>query len=180
MTKQIDIDVLNISSINKALKEMRAYRNSLDKKAAIFIERLRQVGINAAVMYFSKSAYAGEPDVLIEDIPVKKNGHKFTARIRATGDTVLFIEFGTGIYNENPHQLAYGYAAGSYGAKALQPWGWFYSGTPGRLPPRGTEMARGHSGSVHTYGNPAGMPMYNTRNHILTLMNGIAEEVFGE
>ena len=180
MTKQIDINVFNIASINRALKETRAYKKALDEKTRIFIERLNQVGIQAAAMYFSKATYAGEPDVLIEEQPVKKRGHEYTARIRATGDTVLFIEFGTGIYHENPHQLEYGYYAGSYGPKALQPWGWFYTGTPGPHPPRSTDIAKGHTRSVHTFGNPANMPMYNARKHILTLFSSIAEEVFND
>lgn len=179
MTKQITINVFSAASVTRAIRELRDYKKDLDVKTERFVERLRQIGINAAVMYFSKASYAGEPDVLVEDTPTKGAGHKYTARIRATGDTVLFIEFGTGIYHENAHQLEYGYYPGSYGPKALQPWGWFYSGTPGPHPPSGTEMARGHPRSVHTYGNPANMPMYNTRRQILTLFKSIAEEVFG-
>lgn len=177
--RTIDINVLSVTSIDKAIKAVREYKRELDARAALFVERLQEVGIEAACMYFEKAAYAGEPDVLV-DLPkdVTKKGHTYTARVRATGDTVLFIEFGTGIYHENAHQLEYGYYAGSYGRQALQPWGWFYSGSPGSHPPRGTEMAHGHPRSVHTYGNPANMPMYNTRRHLLVLFASIAEEVF--
>ena len=177
----IEIDVFSMASIKRAIKATRDYKKWLDNRTQVFIERLQQVGIEAALMYYEKASYAGEPDVLVDlPAPVKKKSGGYTARVRATGDTVLFIEFGTGIRYENPHQLAYGFFPGSYGPKGLQPWGWFYTGTPGRYAPPGTEQAKGHPNSVHTYGNPANMPMYQTRDHILTLFASIAEEVFAK
>lgn len=178
--REIKVNVLSVASIDRAIRETEKYKRWLDTRTKQFLKRLQEAGIEAALKGYQEIEYAGQPDVLVDPPGTVSGGNgKYTARVRATGDTVLFIEFGTGIYNENAHQLAYGYAAGSYGDKALQPWGWFYTGSPGPHDPPSTEPANKHKHSMHTYGNRENKVIYDARKDVREKVASIAEEVFG-
>lgn len=178
----IDLNVLSERSINSAIRKMERRKKWLDQKANEFLTRLQAIGIDVAEMYYSRAAYAGEKDATVDHtVKVEKVHGGYVAEVHATGASVLFIEFSTGIRYENQYQLEHGFSAGSYNPsspRALQPWGWFYRGTPGSHPPYGTEDAYKRKGLVHTYGNPANMVMYNTVHQLETLFAGIAKEVF--
>lgn len=154
---------LSESSIDKAIRKLEAYSRSLDAKANELCERLASMGAMYAEWNFSGVLYAGDVDY---HITVDK-GENGTYYIKANGETVLFMEFGTGIRHGHGHPLEseFGMGAGTYpGQKhALDPKGWwFYQGDT----------------KIHTYGNAPGMPMYNAVQDLRREILQVAKEVF--
>lgn len=177
---KIKLNVLSERSVDYAIRRMEARKKWLDKKTKLFVERLQEIGIEAARMYYGKASLAGYNDATMDAAAkVEKTRDGYRAVVRATGETVLFIEFGTGLRFENDYQLEHGFYAGSYGrGQGANPKGWFYAGTPGALAPPGTEPAYNRKGIVHTYGNPPTKTMYNTVHQLEAIFSGIAQEVF--
>ena len=157
---------LNDKSINQAIKELEKYKRDLDNKARIVVERLASLGATNASLGFAR-AVTSENDVQVTVEWVNSN----TMRIRATGEEVLFIEFGTGITYGYGHPMAQelGYGPGTYPTKLAKgkwdnPNGWWYSkdGNP-----------------KHTYGNPPNAVMYDTMKMIEREAERVVKEVFG-
>lgn len=157
---------LNDKSINQAIKELEKYKRDLDNKARIVVERLASLGATNASLGFAR-AVTTENDVQVTVEWVDSN----TMRIRATGEEVLFIEFGTGITYGYGHPMAQelGYGPGTYPTKLAKgkwdnPNGWWYSkdGNP-----------------KHTYGNPPNAVMYDTMKMIEREAERVVREVFG-
>lgn len=155
---------LNDKSINQAIKELEKYKRDLDNKARIVVERLASLGATNASLGFAR-AVTTENDVQVTVEWVDSN----TMRIRATGEEVLFIEFGTGITYGYGHPMAQelGYGAGTYPSDKGNwdnPNGWWYSkdGNP-----------------KHTYGNPPNAVMYNTMKMVEREAERVVREVFG-
>ena len=121
---------------NKALKRMT------DE----ICKRLADMGAVKASLEFSRAIYTGEEDHEIS-VEARDGGYA----VIASGATVLFVEFGSGLIGYG-HPEVNGYGPGTYPGKGHwnDPNGWWI--------PR--EKNGGHS--QHTYGNPANMPMYNT------------------
>lgn len=157
---------LNDKSINQAIKELEKYKRDLENKARIVVERLASLGATNASLGFAR-AVTSENDVQVTVEWVDSN----TMRIRATGEEVLFIEFGAGITYGYGHPMAQelGYGPGTYPTKLAKgkwdnPNGWWYSkdGNP-----------------KHTYGNPPNAVMYDTMKMIEREAERVVREVFG-
>lgn len=177
---RIKVNVLSEKSVDYAIRRMEARKKWLDRKAKLFLQKMQEIGMSAARMYYGKAALAGYNDATVDTaVKVERIHNGYRAKVRAYGETVLFIEFGTGLRFENDYQLAHNFYAGSYGqGKGANPKGWFYTGQVGALAPPGTEPAYKRKNTVHTYGNPPTMTMYNTVHQLETLFSGIAQEVF--
>lgn len=156
---------LSPKSIDKAIKEIKAYRDSLERKKEQLLEELANIGLHEASVRFTTAKYDGtnDTDVKLESI---ENGY----RITASGTAVFFIEFGAGVhYNPSepyPKARPAGIVGiGEYGQGYGQRQAWGFKNESGEL--------------VITHGNPAEMPMWHAseemRNSILT----IARRVFG-
>lgn len=154
---------LSEASIDKAIRKLEAYSKSLDDKAKELCERLADMGALYAEWNFSGVLYAGDIDYHITVEPGEGN----TYYIKADGQTVLFMEFGTGIRHGHGHPLEseFGMGAGTYpGQKhALDPKGWWFGEKGNR---------------THTYGNAPGMPMYNAAKDLRREILQVAKEVF--
>ena len=92
MSKTIKIK-LDVRSINAAIKEIEAYRNKLSRIDAEICKKLADKGLEKAQVLFDKAAYDGVKDAKVTAEPTE-NGY----RIIASGQTVAFIEFGTGVH----------------------------------------------------------------------------------
>ena len=126
------------------------------------------MGALKASLEFSRAIYTGIEDHMIEVIPNGDNCYK----VKASGETVLFVEFGTGLVGYG-HPETHGMTPGSYSETLGKghwddPNGWWL--------PR--EKSGGHS--QHTYGNPPNMPMYNTVKELEQELVRVAREVFAE
>lgn len=160
---KISINALSEKSIDDAIKKLEDYSKSLDNKAEELCERLANMGALYAEWNFDGVMYAGDIDYAITVERISENAYC----IRASGETVLFMEFGAGITygGGHPKETEFGMGPGTYpGQKhALDPKGWWF---------KQGDM------KIHTYGNPAGMPMYNAAKDLRKEILAAAREVF--
>ena len=162
MGKTIRVTLDN-KSISDAVKELRRYATWVSKKETELRLRLAQLGATVASIHFSRAIYNGS-----NDVSVRVDNTGSTATIYAEGESVAFIEFGSGAAYGYGHPLAgkYGVGPGTWsdGPEGKGHWdnekGWWYG--------------RGQ----HSYGNPPAMAMYKAVQEITEQVTKIAREVF--
>lgn len=154
---------LSVSGIQKLQDELREYRSWQKEKAAELTERLAMLGASVASIRFSRAIYTGPKDaiVTVEAVP---NGY----RVKANGESVLFIEFGSGITYGSGHPEAQEFGMGP---------GTYPEGKGHWDDPKGWYLPK-EKGGIHTYGNPPAMPMYESRKSIEQELPRIVREVF--
>ena len=145
-------------------KRIDNYIKKLDRKADELAKRLAELGVTQATSYFDMAQYDGIKDHILT---VEQVGDK-QYKVLASGETVLFVEFGTGItYQSPPHPEVGNFGAGTYEPNFGHwddPEGWF--------------LPRSKGGRQHTFGNPANAPMYNTVRYLEQEFERIVQEVF--
>ena len=161
---KIVIDPFDKKSINAAIKKLQQYEKEFKRKEAEFVRRLKELGVSVATTGFSMADYDGVNDVLIAETQLGTR-----ALVIAYGETVGFIEFGTGVkfreydsagleFTPPPH--------GSYGkGKGKNPHGWFFTQSPG-------------AAARHTYGNPPAEALLTARDTMIEHVTQIAREVW--
>lgn len=164
MGKKITID-LSAKSIGSAIKEVRKYKLWVETKEKELRMRLATLGATVASVRFSGAIYNGT-----NDVSVRVDDDGTTATIYAEGESVAFIEFGSG--------AKYGYGhpqAGEFGVG------------PGTYPPTNPENPKWDNpngwfipGGEHTYGNPPAMAMVDAVQRMTEQVTMIAKEVFSQ
>lgn len=161
---RIVINPFDPKSIAQAEKLVRQYKTDFERKEQEFVRRLAEIGVSIASAGFSTADYDGVNDVVVS-LQKTENGYA----VVASGKTVGFIEFGTGVrypewdgsdveYTPPPH--------GSYGkGQGKNPWGWWFRGSEGAV-------------ARHTYGNQPAEAMLTARNQMIEQVTAIAREVF--
>ena len=161
---KIVINPFDKKSIAQAEKLVRQYKKDFEVKEQEFCRRLAEIGVSVASAGFSTADYDGVNDVVVS---MEKTDTGYN--VVASGKTVGFIEFGTGVrypewdgsdveYTPPPH--------GSYGkGQGKNPWGWWF---------------RSHDGAMaqHTYGNQPAEAMLTARNQMIERVTAIAREVW--
>ena len=119
--KKITIE-LNPTSINKAIKDIRKLNAEWDRKIDEVTRRLAEIGATKASLGFSRAVYTGDNDVSISVEPIE-NGYS----IIASGEAVLFIEFGSGVTYGYGHPAPMNYGPGTYPGNGHwdDPRGWW-------------------------------------------------------
>ena len=161
MPKTINIQ-LSTRSLEAAIREIYAYRDSFERKVDTYMERLKEIGLDVV-----RCTVAGLTDDEIGSTTYAgdwNEDHEMV--IRLSGDKALFIEFGAGITYSNPQHPKAGEMRMGVGTwpdqkHAFDPAGWWYA----------------HD--KHSYGNPAYMPLYKAGEEIRQQAVSIAREVFG-
>lgn len=153
----VDVNVFDYASVSKAQRRLDEYFADLIEKANTVCERLATIGAVRASLDFSRAIYNGTNDVAVTVEPID-NGYA----IHATGNAVLFIEFGSGASYGYGHPEPEGYGPGTYPGKGHwdDPNGWWYGN------------------HEHSYGNPPAQAMYNAKRDIQAEVQRIADEVF--
>lgn len=155
---------LSVDSIDAAMGQINAYRDSLQAKCKLLCERLANLGMNTAkvTLSFAQGYYVGDvdADITVEEI---ENGY----RVVASGETVFILEFGAGVRLGYGHPQAdeFGMGPGTYPdgkGHWNDPNGWYLPGGHGR----------------HSIGNPPGMMMYNAAKDIRAAIERTVREVF--
>ena len=171
----ITITVDGVDSIITAITD---YKSDLDAKLEQVLEKLANLAAIGARARYDLAQYAGNLDVMVE-------AHRVSAtewEVTADGESVLFIEFGTGVaYPEAPEST---FAAGivphgQYGhGRGANPKGWYYYGNPGNLghTPHDPKMAA--RGLVWTNGNPPTRAMYEASKDMQRQIEQTVREVF--
>ena len=161
---KITINPYDPKSIREAIRTLERYEKEFRAKETEFVRRLKEIGVSVAETGFSMADYDGINDVLIAET---QNGPR--AAVIAYGETVGFIEFGTGVkfreydsssteFTPPPH--------GSYGkGKGANPKGWFF---------KQNEGAAGR----HTYGNIPAEAMLTARDVMVERVVQIARDVW--
>ena len=162
MSKTIQVELDN-KSIDKAIKELRQYSAWVKVKEDELRSRLAMLGATVASIRFSRAIYNGS-----NDVSVRVDDTGSVAVIYAEGESVAFIEFGSG--------KKYGYGHPQAGELGFGPGTWSDS-----------DQGKGHwdnehgwwfGSGQHTYGNPPAMAMYSAVKEITENVTKIAKEVF--
>ena len=163
MSRKKIVVPLSESGIQKIQDELMVYRKWQEEKARELAERLAALGATVAAIRFSRAVYTGKKDVdvTVEALP---NGYK----VKADGESVLFIEFGSGV--------TYGYGHPEAGEFGMGP-GTYPDGKGHWDDPKGWYLPKS-AGGGHTFGNPPAMPMYEARKAIEQELPRIVKEVF--
>ncbi len=153
----VDVNIFDYASVSRAKRRLDEYTADLIEKANTVCERLATIGAVRASLDFSRAIYNGTNDVEVTVEPID-NGYA----IHATGNAVLFIEFGSGASYGYGHPEPEGYGPGTYPGKGHwdNPNGWWYGN------------------HEHSYGNPPAQAMYNAKREIQAEVQRIADEVF--
>lgn len=161
---KITINPYDPKSIDKAIRQLKQYKNDFRAKEEIFIKRLAEIGVSVANTGFSTADYDGINDVQVE---MTQSGTR--AIVRAFGETVGFIEFGTGVKFPEWDNSGMDYTPpkhGTYGfGQGANPHGWYYNQGDG-------VKAR------HTYGNQPAEAMRTARDVMIERVMQIAREVW--
>lgn len=173
MSQTINIP-LSGRGIERLIRETENWKNRLQERTAVFLDRVAQEGMERASVKFSQAVYDGTNDV---SVTVELRGNNVRAVV-ATGGATLFIEFGTGVTYPDDHPEAgeLGMKRGEYGQGHGKQHSWGYYGDPGT---NGVLKEKKNGGFVViTHGNPANMPMYETVKELQDRLTEIAKEVF--
>ena len=161
---KIVIDPFKKESINAAIKQLQQYERDFKTKETEFVRRLKELGVSVATTGFALAEYDGINDVLIAET---QRGNR--AAVIAYGETVGFIEFGTGIKFPEWSGSETGYTPpkhGTYGkGRGKQPHGWYFKQNEG-------------GSARHTYGNPPAEAMLTARDKMIEQITAIAREVW--
>lgn len=157
---------LSGKSIDKALKEIKAYEKWVKEKTDLLIEKLALIGAREASVRFTTAMYDGTNDVKVEVSQIQ-DGWVITAE----GQAVAFIEYGSGVYhnpaepypNPRPKGIV---GIGEYGKGRGKREAWGYYDENDEL--------------VITRGNPAAMPMWYATQEMEREVERIVREVFGK
>lgn len=161
---KITINPFDKKSIDAAQKMVQQYKKDFELKESEFTRRLAEIGVRVAQAGFATADYDGVNDVVVS--MVKTNaGYS----VVASGETVGFIEFGTGVKYPEWNNADMDYtppAHGTYGkGQGKNPWGWWFKGSDG-------------AAAQHTYGNPPAEAMRTARDQIVESVTQIAREVW--
>lgn len=165
MAKKVIIMDLSVSSIENAIKELKAFRDSIEIKKRSLLKGLGEIGVREASVRFTTAIYDGvnDSDVTLEPI---SDGYC----IKAEGKAVAFIEFGAGVYhnpsepypNPRPSGIV---GIGEYGKGHGKRQAWGFRDDSGEL--------------VITHGNPAAMPMWYASDEMRKAIVKLFKEEFG-
>lgn len=171
---------IQIKGLDKAIKDYKEYRDSLKNKLRTLMERLAEIGIVTAELKLQTVVYDGTNDMKINSVPKWIDENKLA--ISAKGNSVAFIEFGTGVVYADDHPKAadVGAIRGAYGKGKGKQTTWGYYGDPGTngiTIEKKKGKAKGKT-VVLTHGNPANRVLYDAGKEMRNQIVDIAREVF--
>lgn len=161
---KIVVNPFDPKSITEAIRRVKQYEKEFAAKEREFVRRLAEIGVSVASTGFSLADYDGINDV---QVVMKQTGSRAT--VIAYGETVGFIEFGTGVKFREYDSAGLEFkppAHGTYGeGKGANPHGWYYNPSEG-------------AAGRHTYGNIPAEAMLTARNTMIERITAIAREVW--
>ena len=172
------------SGIKETIKHLEKVKKNLGEgKMHSALRKLVNEGYQVARVGFDSALYAGLNDVKVNIVWESEN----VVSLVASGQSVLFIEFGSGVtFPESPYAANFPEVVphGEYGRKqGGNPKGWIYIGEQGNgglaVPvvehrKNGTDIVR--DGKWRTWGNPPARAMYEASK----VMRDKVEEILKE
>lgn len=161
---RIVVNPFDGKSVDTALKKIQQYKKDFLEKEQEFVRRLAEIGVSVAQAGFATADYDGVNDV---EVRMEKTANGYA--VIASGETVGFIEFGTGVRYPEWDNTGMDYtppAHGTYGkGQGKNPWGWWFKGSDGAV-------------AQHTYGNQPAEAMRTARDQMVERVMQIAREVW--
>ena len=165
MRKTVIRTTLSEESIDRAISELKRYKQEFLKREKQLLEGLAKIGLKEASVRFTTAMYDGTNDVSVR-LDETNNGYAIVAE----GQAVAFIEFGAGVYhnpsepypNPRPSGIV---GIGEYGKGRGKQKAWGYKDENDEL--------------VITRGNPAAMPMWYASEEIKNSVMKVVREVWG-
>ncbi len=159
----IHIDIFDVKSIKDAEKELTAYSEEFKKKVDELMSRLSELARATAISRYAEGVMDGNTDVTVSIEPIE---HGFV--LRADGEDVYFLEFGTGT------AAGQGYDTSVIAPPvSIEPWSW--AGKDSKTAERGYWFYDG----VKYFMTVPTMGMYHAVKEVETQLQQIANEVFG-
>lgn len=172
MVKKISFS-LSQDSIDKAIEDIKKYKNDFTKKAIKLRDRVAEEIRSNSQTAFSSAIVddllngAKKADV---SVTVDYGGANSATLVIASGKDAIFVEFGAGVYHNgavgsspHPKGAELGLTIGSYGENGkLDTW-----------------VFVDDSGKHFTHGTPAAMPLYYACLTVSQHFQSIVREVFG-
>ena len=171
--KNIIVD-LSAEGIEKAIREVKEYKEWLERKTVELRNRIAEEIAKDASFGFNSSAVevivGEEVQTGTVDVVVEEDGD--VAVVVANGTDAVWIEFGAGVYynggvGTSPNPLIKEvpeFTIGSMSKYRPDKLGWKFKGEDGEY--------------HYTHGTPASMPFYNAVQGVITDIASIAKEVF--
>lgn len=179
MRNVIKVNVYDSSSIENAIQELEKSKDRIERFTKEIVKEASELGVAIASVNFSEAIYAGVNDAIVS-YEISDDGR--TATISANGQSVLFIEFGTGLYKASaPNEEAeiisgYVMPHGTYGqGRGSNPSGWAFAGSMNGTVPSDTHFIR--NGVYHTYGNDANSSLWNAKNELMKMIPNIVRRI---
>ena len=161
---KITVNPFDPKSIDNAIKMVAQYKKDFESKKDEFLRRVAEIGVRVAQSGFSTADYDGVNDVVVS-LEKTSNGYS----VVASGKTVGFIEFGTGVRHPEWDNTGMDYTPpkhGTYGkGQGKNPQGWWFKQNDG-------------SKARHTYGNEPAEAMRTARDEMIERIIRIAREVW--
>jgi len=177
--KKIRLNLNDLATTEKAIKELEDFQKYLTQLTKEIVTEAAELGVSIASINFSEAIYAGVNDAIVS-YEISDDGR--TATISANGQSVLFIEFGTGLYKasapDEEAEIISGYVMphGTYGkGKGSNPSGWAFAGSMNGTVPSDTHFIR--NGVYHTYGNDANSSLWNAKKELIREIPEIVRRV---
>lgn len=178
--RTVKVDLFG-SGLDDAIKALEGYASEIDRKTETLCNDISWLGVGRASYNFETALYAGTNDVSVSGAPpIRLAKGAYTGTITAVGNSVLFIEFGTGVTypNDHPEMLTakgLNYGRGEYGKGRGSNTHWYYRGDMGNL---GEPASIGSGDLVFTRGNPANRCMYDAETYMESIARSEARKVF--
>lgn len=161
---KITVNPFDPKSIDEAIRMVAQYKKDFQQKESEFLLRLAEIGVRVAQSGFATADYDGVNDVVVS-MERTSNGYS----VVASGKTVGFIEFGTGVKHPEWDNTGMDYTPpkhGTYGkGQGKNPHGWWFRQNDGGR-------------ATHTYGNTPAKAMRTARDEMVENVIRIAREVW--
>jgi hypothetical protein len=182
--RTLKANCLSVSSLEALVRDLKQYNEDLSTKCEIVVRKLcviaqevieKQIGLAGLTYETTKGGSTVESGSRTEhNTDVKINGFsdRCIATIDVSGQDILFIEFGAGVYyngakGSSPHPKGQqlGMLIGTYGKGmgSRQVWGYVEDGV-----------------TILTHGTKATMPMYEAILKVYEQAPKVVKEVFGK
>ena len=166
---------VKVQGLEELKSKLINYRNSFDSKQKECLRRLAEIGIDEAKVRFGNAQYDGTNDVIVNS-PQWISDNRIA--ITATGESVAFIEFGTGVFYSEQHPYAneMNIQRGTFGQGKGSQNTWGYYGEGGS---NGEYLKSTDKGDLYlTHGNPPARAMYEASKKMQGEILRIVKEVF--
>ena len=161
---KIVVNPFDPKSVNEAIRLIEQFKKDFEEKEKEFVRRLAEIGVRVAQAGFATADYDGVNDVVVS---MERTAKGYA--VVASGETVGFIEFGTGVRHPEWDNTGMDYTPpkhGTYGkGQGKNPHGWWFKQNEGGK-------------ASHTYGNRPAEAMVTARNEIVDRAIQIAREVW--